>query len=675
MPTYVILMLVTIVVFSFMLTLIFLIRRFKRMLIRICSVLVFVGFFIYTAFYLSAVYDRSADSILAAFQGVFSTIRMFFLHIDPAVFVTTPQTQWLTGNIWMQVLLWICHMAAAILMQLVLLSLFGNKLIDGIRILCGLYSEVYIIKGSDKRAIMLGENIALYDGRLSRPGIKRLVLYLLDDSEDRRKVYNEVSHFGGIVKALNKETDFYYYFKRLRLGKRRLLKRTYKVIIMPGGVTTTDYTYLASEHAKKAGADFGDLDIFAFVSEEWDRKIVEELAQKEENGEKMYPYTFHIVSEKDLLVRQMIKEHPPFECPRLNFCEKGVAAQNFTVMVLGFGEVGQRALLRLIMNGQFFGSNMRAIVIDREMEHLREHFLHCHPYFKHSCEKYKSDGMGLDFKLDSEICNIEGMGIDVRDEEFYQLLEQIPDIDYIVIALGDDVENKQLACDLRLHYERKYASALPTVAVFEKDGGSAATNLCDGIFKFGCPEEIYKDSVVIRESEDIMAKAVHETYTELYGGKPWHKLDWFTHESNRATADFISAMLYLAGGLTAAEALVKGNIVDDDAHAEILAQTEHMRWNAFHAAMGYGRITIEEMRQRFAEYEGEKFSREHLDYCRRDTKLGLHACLASWDELDNISAVYRELALKAGNEKEQKRNFKENDRDVVKYIPKFLQRR
>jgi hypothetical protein len=89
--------------------------------------------------------------------------------------------------------------------------------------------------------------------------------------------------------------------------------------------------------------------------------------------------------------------------------------------------------------------------------------------------------------------------------------------------------------------------------------------------------------------------------------------------------------------------------------------------------MGFRPISIEEMRRRFENYGAEKNTAAHLDYCRRDSKARLQVCLVPWDELDEVSKAYRELARKVGNEKQQGRDFKDNDRYIIESIPKFLQ--
>jgi hypothetical protein len=171
---------------------------------------------------------------------------------------------------------------------------------------------------------------------------------------------------------------------------------------------------------------------------------------------------------------------------------------------------------------------MKAVVVDKEMDCLKEHFVHCHP------------SLGV-------CCDIEYLGFDVRDKELFKLLNDLSHIDYVVLALSDSEVSKQVALDIKLHYERENLSALPFVAVYDKDG-IAFDERCGGkIFTFGCREAIYKDSVVIRAKTDRLAKAVHSTYVDMYGGQPWFALDWFLQESNRAAADFIPAMLKLAG--------------------------------------------------------------------------------------------------------------------------------
>jgi hypothetical protein len=424
------------------------------------------------------------------------------------------------------------------------------------------------------------------------------------------------------------------------------------VVFTQEDVSAPEDILLTAEFAKERAVDSKNMDIFVLASSEWDRERIEAITQAKEDGHRKYPYTIHIINEMDLLARQMIEARQPFECPGLDFNKTnktGTAARDFTVMILGFGTAGQHAFLRLIMNGQFAGSTMHAIVVDREIDHLRERFLHRYPSLDMCCK--------IDFK-----------NFDVRDKAFFELLNETGNVDYIVTALGDDGMGRQTVLDIRLCYERKNI-ALPFIALYEKDSGLHDTGQDESVFSFGCREAVYKEAVIIHGETDRMARVVHEVYG---GNPPWRELDWVLQESNRAAADFIPTMLRLAG-LSGETAGRQQTLTNDPDLAETLAKTEHLRWNAFHAAIGFRPISIEEMRRRFEKYDGEKNTRAHLDFCRRDSKERLQVCLVEWDKLDVVTHAYRELARKADNAKEQGRDFKDNDRSIIESIPKFLQ--
>jgi hypothetical protein len=625
-------------------------RRIKRRTYIVLFVLaVGGGFFFYSYGYLSPG-TNPADTLLVTFRGIIRTARMFTLNNDYGELVNEQGTQWMRDYLLPQIVFWLCHISALIIVQVALLSLFGWKLIDWVRLHLGLHREVYLIKGGDKYALMLGENIATQDNPQRSPKKQRLVVLLIEEEDDEKKIRENAAHFGGIVQVLNRNHDLSHYLGLINPGKWNRLGRKYYVVFTQKDASVPDDIHLTVESAKEKAVDSKNLDIFVLTSSEWDREKIEAITQAKEDGHRKYPYTIHIIDEVDLLTKQMIEAHPPFECPGLNFNQPttGIAARDFTVMILGFGTVGQHALLRLIMNGQFVGSTMRAIVVDREIEHLCERFLHRYPSLDICCK--------IDFK-----------NVDVRDKAFFELLKETGDIDYIVAALSDDRMSRQTVLDIRLYYERKDI-ALPFIAVHEKDSGLRDIREDERMFSFGYRGAVYKEAVIIREETDRMAKAVHEVYG---GNPPWQELDWILQESNRALADFIPAMLRLAG-LSAETAGKQQVLTSASGLAETLSKTEHLRWNAFHAAMGFRPISIEEMWQRFERYDGERNTRAHLDFCRRDSKTRLQVCLVKWDELDEVTEAYRELARKAGNAKEQGRDFKGNDRDIIENIPNFL---
>jgi len=649
MPIIIRLLLVLIFIIAFI-EVTYLTGRHKRIILPICIFFVLIGLGIYIAAYLSTENGFSGNPFIAVVRGIFSTMAMLSFRNEYGTVAGIQGTAWLTKNIYMQFLFWLCHISALVLLQTALIYLFGRAIIDSLRLRAGLHREVYVIKSCDEYALALGANIAFHDNQRQGPDNKRLIVFLINKEDDEKKTHQKTDYFGGVVKKLDSKNNLPFYLKEAGLGKRR--RRKYKIVLTQDDISTPQDVRLIVNYAKekKVSPEDDNLDIYVLASSEWNKEEIESIAHEKEDGKRKYPYTLHITNEKNLLIRQMIEKYPPFECPALNF-KNGIASHDFTVLILGFGSIGQTALLYLVRNGQFIGSNMRAVIVDKNMEKLRDSFLH----------RYSALPL---------CCNMEFKNFDIQSEKFYTLLDEINNADYVVIALNNVETNKQTALDLSLHYRRNN-NPLPFIAVMDEKSPPNKAKHDKKIFTFGCREEIYNEEFFISEKLDRMAKAVNNVYKEMYGGAGWHELDWFAQESSRASADFIPAMLKLAN-TNENEAIANNTLTTDNALAETLAKTEHLRWNSFHAAMGYRVISIEEMRQRFKNYTGEKNTRAHLDYCRRDVPLKKHSCLVTWDELDKVSEVYCELAKLAGNSKEQKRDFKENDRDNIRNIPTFI---
>jgi hypothetical protein len=92
---------------------------------------------------------------------------------------------------------------------------------------------------------------------------------------------------------------------------------------------------------------------------------------------------------------------------------------------------------------------------------------------------------------------------------------------------------------------------------------------------------------------------------------------------------------------------------------ETLAQSEHLRWMAFHAAMGYRPMPAEVYDAREAQFLKEK-AEDGKGRTRvgKDTKAKLHACMIPWDDLDALSE--RESRAKGTPV-----DYKQMDRDNV----------
>jgi len=639
-----------------------LLRQDKRKTIEICIWLfvisIFGGFTLYTYGYFLSSDEGLPDALFSTTFGMYNTFRMFFNEHDYEIAIQPEK-----NHFW-HILFWLFHLVAIMAVNAIVLNLFGRKLIDEIRMRLP-SKEIYIIKGNDENALLLGNNIITHDG--GKPiDPKRLIIFWLEQDDDEKKMYKKAMRFGGIVKVLDSENSLLSFLKEISLVKNNCIlsfhkKTKYKVIIMPNDISVSDDAYRLVKLVKeKSTKEQNNLDIFIITPSEWEKKKIETIIEmKNDNGKKIFPFTFHLINEIDLITRQMIEKLPPYACPGLNF-SNGIAKRDFNVMILGFGTMGQAALLRLIMNGQFVGSKMHAIVIDKNIDKIEDYFKHCYP------------------ELEKLSCSLDYQKFNIPGESFFNFLNKKNNIDYIVIALNDDEINKKTALEIRFHYLRN-GLKLPFIAIIsdsENNDILPKEKEDEKIFIFGCRETLYRESVIIDEETDLIAKAVNNFYNKGKEKKDeWEMLDLFSQESNRATADFIDAMLFLEkGGKNVsykatefmnnkdeirAEVSKRPTLTDDKALMEIIAQTEHLRWCAFHAAMGWQRQSINIFEKLRFIYDKEK------KLYRKNLKAKLHIGLVPWDKLDEISDTYYKIT-------KEKKDFKDETYNIINNIPEYL---
>jgi hypothetical protein len=182
---------------------------------------------------------------------------------------------------------------------------------------------------------------------------------------------------------------------------------------------------------------------------------------------------------------------------------------------------------------------------------------------------------------------------------------------------------------------------------------------------------LYTENIVINEAADHMAKAIAQVYYTANKANPpaaaeeiWRGLSYFHRESNRAAADFFPSMLRLAG--LSYQQLTEGEPPClSRALRLVLAQTEHLRWNAFHFAMGYRAMTAAEM----ADYaQTLAAAGRPLQECRMDVLRRRHICLVPWTELAEAARQYNALIGAAG---EDARDFQQNALEIADLLPIF----
>lgn len=651
------------ILFAFMVVIFIVMTRKRQLVIKICLWLFafssITGYVLYSNGY-SASMSSLNEIPGIALRAIFSTAGMFFLQADSAgVF------EWLEDRIWLQLLFWFCHIAAAIVTQMAIVTLFGRKAVNFFRQWFGTHRAVYFIVGSAANIVTLGEQIA------SIKKDEALIIFLLEDIDDEKFVNEKITHFNSVAHVPDKTQDITYYLRKAGLGKGYQRRRKFNIVLMLDDNTSLLNTQKIADYAKTNKVNEQDMEVFVITVSRLNIDRIEKITMSldDEKQTRKYPFTFNIICEMDEIARQMIKIHPPYDCMNL-FCnnEIGKAKRDFTVLILGFGVVGQQAFLHLVINGQFVDSQMNATIIDKEA--TRQYY----------CFKQRYPEIELS-------CKVEINENTIPCETLYCLLDGIDSLDYIIIALGDDKENRQVAIDLNRYYKKigKDFDATPYFAIHEENGALYEPNTEERMFSFGCLETIYLNSVIRFEEANKMAKALCAYDVHRYSERPWNEIEWSLQETYRFTADTIKTTLRLLG-LTEEDVLNKRSLTEGDdkstaltgngAIIDTLAQTEHMRWLAFLRAEGYTQMSIADMWNRYECNKHRDIGKDIIACCRRDVDTLQHLCLAPWSELGQIGVEFTKMKNLVNIDNPETSSgyeyFKDVTRNIIKDIPDVL---
>ena len=326
-----------------------------------------------------------------------------------------------------------------------------------------------------------------------------------------------------------------------------------------------------------------------------------------------------------LAARQLIRTLPP--CQVISFDKDGRAKQDFSAVIIGFGRTGRAVLQQLVMNGQFVGSHFRADIFD---EHPQKGSLTDNELLKHNVTFHLFGG---------------------KSGELYEFLKS-NDTRYIVICTGNEMLNREIAQELTGWYGG--LEQMPAIVQLGKSGLLCSrpgdTNLTwQGLYS--------ADNLDI-ENADRLAMIINQQYCAGNGKtavENWKVCDYFSRISSRASADFAPAFLRMSGCESWHDLTLSAT------QTEILSQTEHMRWCAFHEVMGWHLMPEKIWKNRAKAYaEGD-----HSIQIGKDSEKRLHACLIPWEDLDALSE--KENAVTGGHV-----NYKNMDRGNVMALGELL---
>jgi hypothetical protein len=505
--------------------------------------------------YLIGYYDGGTKEQLVTlvFRSALSSIRMFFSFSD-----IQELREVMKDNQYYMLLLSLTNIVALITSFVVALQLMGNKVFYRLRYLFAKPAECYIFFEINDASIALAKNI--YEKKEDEiKKHKDIILFIRDKSEEgtNKRAKSDVNDIASnefllSINAIAVESEFTCQSSLEDIGISRLLKISQNCDLFFLSKDENNNIQLAVNIANKIqNTDDGrqskrhkpyHLHIL-YTSEQNEKYFLKFPDKKDKDDKSIFPKVdFHFFNQSELSALRLIKIYPPVNYIKKD-TDKGVALEDFNVLILGFGEIGQYSLRYLIEQGQFVGSTFHATVIDRKMSELAGTFKERYPALE--------DNYSIEYKQ-----------MKCDEEYFHYISDKLPSIKYIVVAYGNDSLNISTALEMN-DMIRKRCLDIPVLVNIKNDNNLFRTGVLGNIFErkhdgsigirdkseklqiglFGMNKYIFSYDNIVYEDTIKKAKQVNITY----GGVEWEKLDAIKKISNISVAIHLQTKLKLMG--------------------------------------------------------------------------------------------------------------------------------
>lgn len=580
-----------------------------------------------------------------AYESVGTENQMihFFAPINHTLSIFFPSRGSYDGDLARNILFHIVHFLSYLFCAMILFSWFGKRIMNRSGYNLILWKHKNIFWGYSKGGILLANDILT--STFTQQVIFVLPNELKNNQEEEKRIFEEIDGMGAVALYLDFDSG-----KTLPKGHRHF--------------------FLTEDQ------DFNVRMAIKVSRLEQDRQrsiyVRTEIPQVWTLFDQNKRVELHLFNQSDLTARKFAKDHPLIECAETTGKDNSVQTVNnfkvdfnFNILLLGFGWTGRELLHKEICDSQFVGSHFTATIFDNDYEVKNGEY----PILYNEC----IDTYNLSFNPDfARMLPIDRTRNIVGSQPFYEWLDaHMDNYNRIIVALGDDRLNLDTAATIAQIAQNRSALS-PGKRIFAHVREPQRYSYCKSqvypITLFGDLREIYTMDIVIDEGLDIMAKTVNYVYSrydqqtvpqadiEQNAERVWKETSNLFHkDSSRAAAANIGNIIRLAGGeneLT--EALKEPNIV------EILAETEHKRWNAFHFTKG--------VRKWDQVSENPKMGAKLFsDPANKNSTLLKHACLVEYKKLEEIAKLVNQVRKRNGNLEEE--NFQETDRRIIRHFP------
>lgn len=602
--------LLTIVIFSVTVVQLAAKPHYQSMLVSVfVSVSAAVGLLLYG--YIFAC--QSGSVFLGALRAALSVLYMFLGRNDYSAAMQTPLFNKYTG---LQILFWVIHYMALYATAGTAIIAVGDKVLHRIRMLFVKKGDLILICGINPNSVMLGSQ---FDSRDS-------VIYI--DSEPVAASLETIQGGGGLYRTDARITRRFL----ASVGAMRKNRKISVYCLRNDGVQNEEYAENILRAFEEAGISPQRTSLVMMAKEETQGASLQ--AYRDRYG---YGRVF-IFDEAQLCARILTELYPPYRA--MTFNEDCAAESDFEALIVGFGRIGQAVLRSIVMNGQFAGSTFHAAVFS--------------PVYNQEAGYMRQESAEMFRQYDIEFYNDDG-----RSDAMYRYLADHPGLKYIAVCTGNAKTNNEIGEEINGYLKRSGRS----IPVYQC---SYSGIRCISGKQAAQRQKLYDRNLLSVDKIDQRAIILNHGYCGNNGKTPqenWYDTDYFSRMSSRASADFAPAYLYMThtDGKTAA----KEGLVLTDRQKDNLGKTEHLRWNAFHFVSGYSPMPDDVFEKRAEIYRAQKAAGKSEIRIGKDQENRLHACLVSWEELDELSA--KENRVTGGNT-----DYKEYDIRNVLAVPELL---
>lgn len=489
----------------------------------------------------------------------------------------------LTNYIWFKVIYYVFLSLAYILYSITLITLISYKTISKLRMIFVKKNKVYCFTSLNSKSLMLASSI-----KEKYPNAS-IVFTLMsfsptDENKEQLKTLKD-NRYMLYTAGQDKEDEQY-------LKMFPLIKKFNSIYVF----CLSESSELNIEFCKNYATE--KIEIYALTEEEFSGSIY------------LYKNNIHIIKQHDLTAKMLVMTKPGY-----NTIYEDKDGKEINVLILGRGRSGNSIFENIFVSNQFKNVKLNITVFDLKD---RDGF-------------YKLQYPGI-YNFD----NIKFINADIYSSSFIEELSNyIRKNNYIVVALGDDKKNIEIANILYIYSLTKSDCNVSIYChVREEKNKTLLQNVTKEnvtISAFGLESQVFNYDIVIGEFMDRFAKSLNNYYnkTNPKNAVQWNDLSEFTKSSNRSVWLAAGAKLFTLGleivDISDPRPEFDFGTLSEDEKL-LAAQEEHLRWNAFHIVNGWTRLTIEEAK---VYGQGKKI--------RKIEEKKKSLSLVDWDELDDVS--------------------------------------